>query len=43
MVYPPQVLLEGVYMDEGSLALEATLQRTEQLTAAADVVASQAV
>ena len=35
MVYPPQVLLEGVYMDEGSLALEATLQRTEQLTAAA--------
>ena len=35
MVYPPQVLLEGVYLDEGSLALEATLQRTEQLTAAA--------
>ena len=35
MVYPPQVLLEGGYLDEGSLALEATLQRTEQLTAAA--------
>ena len=35
MVYPPQVLLEGVHLDEGSLVLEATLQRTEQLTAAA--------
>ena len=35
MVYPPQVLLEGVYLDEGSLALEATLQRTGQRTAAA--------